>query len=145
MRSGGALAIALIAAFVLVGCGKPPKQTAAEPAPSTAVQDAPSLLPSAPAVTASPSGSTSPKASRKARARPGSTLKKTVAAGGDTGSGTTLAPSGDGVPTKGAGTFTAAPGGTDVVGTGAVLVKYRVEVEDGIVWGTNPVWTPASF
>jgi len=136
------LVLVTIAAFALVGCGKPAKQAAAESPPSTA---APSVepLPSVPVVSASPSPSASPKASKKASPKPSSTLKKTVSAGGDTGSAT--APVNDGVPAKGAGTFTGASGGTDVVGTGAVLVKYRVEVEDGIVWGANPVWTPASF
>jgi hypothetical protein len=47
------------------------------------------------------------------------------------------------VPPAGAGTFTVATGGTGVVGTGTTLVKYRVEIEDGIAWGGNPVWTPA--
>jgi hypothetical protein len=49
------------------------------------------------------------------------------------------------VPAKGAGTFTVASGGTDVVGTGATLVTYRVELEDAIPWGANQVWTPGSF
>ena len=32
-----------------------------------------------------------------------------------------------------------------MVGTGTTLVTYRVEVEAGIAWGANPVWTPDSF
>lgn len=46
---------------------------------------------------------------------------------------------------SGAGTFSVASGGTDVVGAGVTLVKYRVELEDGIVWGANPVWTVSGF
>jgi hypothetical protein len=49
------------------------------------------------------------------------------------------------VPAGGAGTFAVAPGGTGVVGTGATLITYRIEVEEGISWGANPVWTPESF
>jgi hypothetical protein len=94
-----------------------------------------------------PSLSPSAKASatRKPPAKPTTTLKKTVAAAGDTGGKTVPAPANDGVPARGAGTFSVADGGTDVVGTGSTLVKYRVEVEDGIAWGTNPVWLPPQF
>jgi hypothetical protein len=49
------------------------------------------------------------------------------------------------VPTSGAGTFSIASGGTDVVGTGTTRVTYRVELEDGIAWGSNAPWTPAGF
>jgi hypothetical protein len=52
---------------------------------------------------------------------------------------------GDGVPTKGAGTFAVAGGSTGVVGAGTTLVKYRVEVEQGIVWGANHEWTVDEF
>ncbi|MEV4416386.1 DUF3152 domain-containing protein [Catellatospora sp. NPDC049609] len=51
----------------------------------------------------------------------------------------------DGVPTRGAGTFAAAGGGTAPVGSGATLVRYRAEVEEGIVWGAHQPWTPAAF
>jgi hypothetical protein len=54
-------------------------------------------------------------------------------------------PSSDGVPAHGAGTFGVASGGTDIVGAGSTLVTYRVEVEDGINWGTFSAWTPARF
>jgi hypothetical protein len=137
----GVLTVALVAAIVLVACGKEANPTAAEQTPSGVAQLEPAPAPSPSA--ASPSPSTSPKASKKASPKPTSTLKKQVTAGGDTGSGT--APTADGVPTKGAGTFTVAPGNTDVIGTGGVLVKYRVELEDGIDWGSNPKWTPTSF
>ncbi|MET7393421.1 DUF3152 domain-containing protein [Dactylosporangium sp. NPDC005572] len=53
------------------------------------------------------------------------------------------AESSGGVPASGSGTFAVASGGTNVVGTGAKLVRYRVEVENGISWGSNPVWTAA--
>jgi hypothetical protein len=72
-------------------------------------------------------------------------LKKTVPAGGDAPANGLPAPVNDGVPALGAGTFSVAGGGTDVVGFGTVLVKYRVELEDGIVWGANPVWTTGGF
>jgi len=51
----------------------------------------------------------------------------------------------DGVPTKGAGTFTVASGSSGIVGTGTTLVKYQVELEQGISWGTNTPWTAAGF
>ncbi|MCP2324630.1 hypothetical protein HDA40_003137 [Hamadaea flava] len=49
------------------------------------------------------------------------------------------------VPQHGAGTFTIAGGGSGVVGAGETLVKYQVELEQGISWGTVPPWTAASF
>jgi hypothetical protein len=51
----------------------------------------------------------------------------------------------DGVPLSGSGTFAVSPGGTGVVGTGTTLVTYETQVEKGIAWGTNPVWTPDGF
>jgi hypothetical protein len=71
-------------------------------------------------------------------------LKKTVKAGTDAPRTGPSAAVNDGVPMHGAGTFSVAAGGSDVRGSGRVLVKYRVEAEDGIAWGGNPVWTPAS-
>ncbi|MBG6138468.1 DUF3152 domain-containing protein [Longispora fulva] len=73
------------------------------------------------------------------------TLKKPVPAGADVPKAPAPPPVADGVPLQGLGTFSTAAGGTDVVGAGTTLVKYRVEVEDGIVWGAEPAWTAASF
>jgi hypothetical protein len=72
-------------------------------------------------------------------------LKKTVSAGADAPKTNAPPPANDGVPPHGAGTFTVGSGGTDIVGTGTTLVKYRIEVEDGIDWGSNSAWTPAGF
>jgi uncharacterized protein DUF3152 len=112
------------------------------PSPSPATSSSPQALPTQlPALTPSPSHKPTPKP------RPKVTLKATVPAGGDIGKphpSPTPTPS-DGVPVQGAGTFSVASGGTDVVGAGTTLVAYRVEVENGIDWGTNPVWTPDSF
>jgi hypothetical protein len=125
----------------LTACGKPVAQAAHHvppPEPSVETSAPPSVAPSP---SAAPS---SPKPSRKPSPRPSTTLKKTVPAGGDTRAGAP-SPAGDGVPTHGAGTFAVAGGGAGVLGTGATLVKYRVEIENGIDWGTNPVWTADSF
>jgi hypothetical protein len=54
-------------------------------------------------------------------------------------------PPDDSVPSRGNGAFTVAPGGTDVVGHGNKLITYRVEVENGIAWGADKVWTAPSF
>jgi hypothetical protein len=48
-------------------------------------------------------------------------------------------------PSGGSGSFTAASGRGNVIGTGQKLIRYRIEVETGILWGENPVWTPADF
>ncbi|GIH04958.1 hypothetical protein Rhe02_30250 [Rhizocola hellebori] len=66
-------------------------------------------------------------------------------AGGDIPATPTTAPTNDGVPTHGAGTFAIAEGGTEVVGTGLTLVKYRVEVEEGIDWLAHTPWAPSGF
>jgi hypothetical protein len=122
----------------------------AKPNPVWKAQSAPAPLPSVtelptppPPVPSSPPASPSP--SRKPQPKPSATLRKTVAAGVETPRSAIKPPTNDGVPTRGAGTFSVASGGTSVVGTGATLVKYRVEVEDGIDFGANQVWTPASF
>ncbi len=141
-RSG--CAVALVAVAVLAGCstagarpgGRPVAEVWKEPA-------SPSDSPSPAAASPSPSRVASPSPSRRPTPRPTATLKKTVSAGVD--AGPAPASTSDGVPTSGAGTFTVASGGTGIVGTGTTLVKYRVEVEDGIAWGSNPVWTPDSF
>jgi hypothetical protein len=73
---------------------------------------------------------------------PKTTLCSTAPAGADTGGGGTAS---DGVPSVGNGTFAVASGGTDVVGSGSTLVRYRIELEKGITWGSNPVWTADSF
>lgn len=130
----------MIITLALAGCGgSAERDTAgAQPGPPDVVE---ALAPGSPAASAAASA----KPSKPPSPKPTRSLSKTVAAGGDTAGTVKPAPSGDGVPTHGAGTFTVAAGGTDQVGTGEVLVKYRVELEDGILWGTNPVWTPASF
>src|SRR5947199_3704734 len=94
----------------------------------TGVAPAPSLVvPSS----VKPSRSVKASPTKRPAPHPTTTLKKTVAAGGDTGGGLkSPPPTGDGVPQLGSGTFVVASGGTDIVGTGSTLVKYRVEVED---------------
>jgi hypothetical protein len=49
------------------------------------------------------------------------------------------------LPTGGNGSYATAPGSGPVVGTGSRRIRYRVEVETGIAWGGNIVWTPADF
>lgn len=129
------LALALALSIGLTGCGGTPQPAAA---PSASQVD-PSPLPSPAAGLGSASAKPSP--SKKPAPKPSTTLKKQVAAGGDTGGGKPASPGSDGVPATASGTFTVAAGGTAIVGTGATLVKYRVEVENGIQWGANPVWT----
>jgi hypothetical protein len=79
----------------------------------------------------------------KTGAKPTPSVKK-VNPGGDTGGGRP-ANANDGVPNAGSNTFTLAKGETAVVGTAGTLVKYRVEMENGIQWGANPVWTTDSL
>jgi hypothetical protein len=98
-----------------------------------------------PSAMPSSSPGTSKSSGGKPASKPTTTLKKTVSAGADAPKTNAPPPANDGVPTHGAGTFTVGSGGTDIVGTGATLVKYRVEVEDGIDWGSNSPWTPAGF
>ncbi|UWZ37328.1 DUF3152 domain-containing protein [Dactylosporangium roseum] len=134
----------LMVAVLLLGvtaCGSSSDKPDSAAAPGVealaSVTDSPEAPPS-PA--ASPSAKPS---SKKPAPKPSATLKKPVNAGGDTGGAKPVSPGADGVPMRGAGTFTVASGGTEVVGGGATLVRYRVEIEDGIQWGGNPVWTPA--
>lgn len=49
------------------------------------------------------------------------------------------------LPTGGNGSFVIAPGGGQVIGTGQRRIKYRVEMENGINWGANVVWTAPDF
>lgn len=49
------------------------------------------------------------------------------------------------LPTGGNGSFAVAPGGGPVVGTGQRRVRYRVEMENGVDWGRNVVWTAPDF
>lgn len=137
------LALPVILSLLVAGCAQKPVLRARDLAP----QPSASAEPSAAATSAAPSPSPSPSRSPspKPKPKPTATLKKTVTAGGDVGSAPVVVPTNDGVPLRGAGTFTIATGGTEVVGTGAVLVKYRAEIEDGIDWGTNTVWTASSF
>lgn len=48
-------------------------------------------------------------------------------------------------PQHGSGAFAIASGGTGVVGGGKTLVKYQVELETGIDWGTVTPWSPGGF
>ncbi|MEV6923521.1 DUF3152 domain-containing protein [Dactylosporangium sp. NPDC051485] len=88
------------------------------------------------------SHSPAPSASKKPSAKPS---VKNVKPGGDTGGGKVN--TNDGVPNLGSGTFSKADGETGVVGStdAATLVKYQVEIENGIQWGNNPVWTTSSL
>jgi hypothetical protein len=139
----------LLLTLGLAACAKPATQTASaastQPTTSASAGPAgpPSPSPSAVAGLSSAAPKTSP--SRKPAQKSTTTLKKTVSAGADTSGAKAPPPTNDGVPTHGAGTFTVAGGGTDLVGSGATLVKYRVEVEDGIDWGANQPWTAAGF
>src|SRR5262245_12314729 len=129
-----ALAAAALLATALGGCGPAAVPTAhtADPTPSI---DSPSPLPS-PSPSSTPSRSPSPTPKRSVKPKPSKTLAKPSRTGGDLGGAKLPSPGSDGVPAQGAGTFTGAAGGTDIVGTGTTLVQYRVEVEDGINWGT---------
>jgi hypothetical protein len=133
------LAGGLAVVIGLAGCGTP-KATfaAAPPATPTPTTTPAATAPTPPAVTATPTPT------KKPSPKPRTTLKKTTPAGADTGPAPASPPS-DGVPATGAGTFTIGSGGTGIVGTGSTLVTYRVELEDGIAWGANPVWTADSF
>ena len=140
--------VAIVTVLGLAACAhSTPAKHTADPTPSTTT-DTPSDIPTD-TTSASPSAvashSASPSTSKKPTPKPTTTHKKPVAAGAEIPAGTTTSSTDDGVPTSGAGTFTPATGGTDLVGTGATLVKYRIEVENGITWGANPVWTPTSF
>ena len=137
----------------LAACARPVKHVSSASAesgpsstPPTAPPTDPPTQPAAHAAlsSAGPSAGAQNKPS-KAAPQPNKTLKKTMSAGADMPKTNARPPTNDGIPTHAAGTFTVAGGGTPVVGTGATLVKYRVEVEDGIAWGCNQVWTPASF
>lgn len=136
------LTLASVVVLGLAACGGQPDKTgAAPPGLETPATASPAAPPVSPPGSPSASPSAKPSASKKPAPKPSSTLKKQVPAGGDTGGAKPPAPGGDGVPATAAGTFTVAAGGTGIVGTGATLVKYRVEVENGIQWGSNPVWT----
>ncbi len=134
--------VAFAVTAALVACAsapaEPPRALEASP---TAGAETIVPSPTPPPTSAAPS----PSPSRKPSPKPSSTLKKTVPPGGDIPSSPPTAPINDGVPTSGAGTFAIAGGGTDVVGAGATLVKYRVEVEEGIDWLTHNPWTPGEF
>jgi hypothetical protein len=130
------LALGLAGAVGVAGCGAPTIQGrfAAVAEPTVA----PTPFPT-PELTTPP-----PPAPTTAPPKPKSTTKTNVPAGADTG-GKTGGTASDGVPSTGSGAFAATPGGTGVAGTGVTLKKYRTEVETGITWGANPVWTPESF
>ncbi|HKT03997.1 MAG TPA: DUF3152 domain-containing protein [Rugosimonospora sp.] len=144
MAAGMRVCLGLVGAAVvaLAACstGNHAVTTAAQPltVPSLPIEASPTDPPS-------PSAAPSPSPSRKPSPKPTKTLKKTVTAGADIPRTTKSPAPNDGVPTKGAGTFTVAPGGTSVVGTGSTLVTYRVELEDGIAWGANTPWTVSGF
>ena len=138
-----AITVAALLATTLGGCGAKTVPAAADAGPSPSIDSpVPSLLPSpSPALSRSPS----PSPRRSARPKPSKTLAKPSKTGADLGGAKLPPPGADGVPTRGTGTFTGAPGGTDIVGTGTTLVTYRVEVEDGINWAALAAWTPARF
>jgi hypothetical protein len=125
-------------------CARPTTRAAdATPIPGVA-SPSPVVSPAESAVANLSAAKPSPSRTRTAKPQPGGTLKKPTA-GVDGGGARLPASTADGVPTRGAGTFTVAGGGTGLVGAGTTLVTYRVEVENGISFGANPVWTPASF
>jgi len=134
------LAAGITVALGLAGCGTPASKTAAL-APNAVT---PTPTATTPRPTTAAAVTPVPTPTKKPTPKPKTTLKKTAPAGADTGPKPVTPPS-DGVPATGAGTFTIGAGGTGVVGTGSTLVTYRVELEDGIAWGANPVWTPDSF
>jgi hypothetical protein len=49
------------------------------------------------------------------------------------------------LPTGGNGSFAVAPGTSQVLGTGRTRIRYRVEMENGVQWGTNVEWTAPDF
>lgn len=132
------LTVALLS--VLAGCGthaesSPPPDLAAD-APSSSDPFPVGQLEGVGELAAAPTPS-------KPAPKPSATVKK-VNPGGDTGGA--KANTNDGVPSTASGTFTVSTGGTDVIGAAgaATLVRYRVELENGIKWGNNPVWTTDS-
>ncbi|MER7275671.1 DUF3152 domain-containing protein [Dactylosporangium sp. NPDC000244] len=130
------LTVALLS--VLAGCGT--NAASSPPADAAASFEAPSSSDPFPVGQLEGVGELAPAPKKSATPKPSTTVKK-VNPGGDTGGG--KANTNDGVPNTASGTFTVATGGTDVVGSAdaATLVKYRVEMENGINWGSNPVWT----
>ncbi|GAA1806317.1 hypothetical protein GCM10009682_30290 [Luedemannella flava] len=137
-----ALACSLLLGAV-TACAGPTPRAAAPPAGIEGPTVAPTVAPTTPAAPTT-SRRPTPKPS-PTRPKPSPTLKKTVTAGADKPTTKPSTSPSDGTPTKGGGTFTVAEGSTDVVGEGTTLVKYRVELEDGISWGSVPKWTPEGF
>lgn len=136
-----AMIVAICASAGLGACARPAPEPTFVGAPSSAVAGSPSA-------SASPSAKPSPSASpsRKPSPKPTRTATRTVAPGSEAPSGkVSPTPVSDGVPTKGAGTFAVAGGGGEPVGTGSTLVKYQVEVEQGITWGTYEPWSATRF
>ncbi|WP_432985181.1 DUF3152 domain-containing protein [Dactylosporangium sp. CA-233914] len=135
------LTVALLAG--LAGCGT----NAESSPPPDAALDAPSSGDPFPVGQLEGEGelAPAPSASKKPSAKPSATVKK-VNPGGDTG-GAKPVNTNDGVPALASGTFSAADGETGVVGSpdAGTLVRYRVELENGILWGNNPVWTTESL
>jgi hypothetical protein len=149
MKHGRALFAVVVAMTLgLSGCSNSDAHAAPAPTtPAPSLSASPSVGPTvtAPvAVTPTPVPSVKPTTRPPVKPKPTATLQKQAAAGADIPKTPVTAPA-DGVPASGDGTFTIAPGGTGLVGGGTTLVTYRVEVENGITWGANPVWTPASF
>ncbi len=136
-------AVLSVAVLALAACAQQHPQAAPAPTPG---DPSPVVTSDAPSPSPSPSPSAKPSPSRKPSPKPTRTLKKSVSADGDIPkTGASPKPVNDGVPTKGSGSFTVASGSTAVIGTGTTLVKYRVEVESGIVWGSTSPWTPDGF
>ena len=136
----GAVVLALAACGGTSHQASPPASASASPSAAESLSPSPS-----PSALPSPSAKPSPKPSKKPSPSP---TKRKV-------STNTVPPvaekppvkpaAGDGVPTHGAGTFAIAAGSTDIVGAGTTLVKYQVEIEQGIVWGDNHPWTVDEF
>jgi hypothetical protein len=136
---------AVVAVTASGACGSPgtSPRTVAAPGPDTPILS--TSMPPEASTPPSPKPSTKPSATKKPSPKPKTTLKKpAVSAGGDIPKGT-VKPVSDGVPTKGAGTFSVASGSGPVVGAGSTLVTYRVELENGIPWGSNTPWTVSGF
>lgn len=136
--------IGLAGMALLVGCSTPAPTAATGPIAPPVSPSATDAATAAPTPTPTPT----PKPTRKPTPKPTPkvTLTKKAAAAVDTGGAPApTKPPADGVPTSGNGTFSVSSGGTGVVGAGTTLVTYETQVENGITWGTNPVWTPDMF
>jgi hypothetical protein len=127
--------------LAVAGCAGQVEKGADLPAWAQPPTESPSESPSP---SASPSPSPSP--SKKPSPKPTKAYTKPVTPGADIpNKPASPPPTNDGVPPTGDGTFTIATGGGAPIGSGTSLVKYLVEVENGIVWGDNEPWTAGGF